>query len=147
MRNHFIFSSDKFDQSSEVDNPQTDYGEDLAIYLIRKLEVMDIETDPNPLQEDWGWMIFFAHQGINYELGLGAYEDEGIESGWLCFLKTYRKGIWNRLFGKKNEIDSELLNLIDRILREDQEINNIKWYHENEWANGEIEKYTNRPND
>lgn len=147
MRNHFLFSSDKFDQSSEMDNPQTDYGEDLAVYLIRKLKNENVETDPQPLQEDWGWMIFFTHQGKNYELGLGSYEDEGIENGWLCFLETCRKGIWNRFFGKKPEIVFETLHLIDRILREDKEISNIRWYYEDDWMNGEIEKYTSRPND
>lgn len=147
MRSHFLFSSDKFDRSSEVDNPQTDYGEDLAVYLIRELKNENVETDSEPLQEDWGWMIFFSHQGINCELGLGAYEDEGIENDWLCFLKTYRKGIWNKLFSKKAEIDSETLNLVDRILREDKEIKDIRWYHENDWMNGEIKKHTSRPND
>lgn len=147
MRNHILFSSNKFDQSSEVGNPQTDYGEDLAVYLNKKLTNQNIVTDPKPIQEDWGWMVLFVYQEKNYELGLGSYQDEGIENGWLCFVKAKSIGFLNRLFGKKAEIDLAVLELINKILQEDEEIGDIRWYTEEDWMNGTIESYKNRPNE
>ncbi|MFN9915281.1 MAG: hypothetical protein ACK53L_22015, partial [Pirellulaceae bacterium] len=93
MKTYVTFVADKFNQKERLPNFINDdnFGEDLAQWIIAKLSLADdISVDPDPLQEDWGWLVNVSVGQVSGHIGLGAYQvetPEGVKDGWMCFLK------------------------------------------------------------
>jgi len=133
MKTHVEFRSAKFPaypgEEDEV-NPDL-WGKRLAEYLYQKLREQGIETK-EIFAEDWGWVVPLRHDAFPMWVGCGHYQE--YPDGYLVFVEpskpTVRKGLFKKI---DTTADVEkVTGAIDRILKSDPEIQDIRWWAENE---------------
>jgi hypothetical protein len=97
MKTHVTFLAEGFNQTEHKPNFINDdnFGEDVAQWIIAKLKNhRDISADPEPVQEDCGWLLQISTDQFSGDIGLGSYQvgtSTGEKHGWLCFWKAPRK--------------------------------------------------------
>ena len=133
MKTHVEFRSAKFPaypgEEDEV-NPDL-WGKRLAEYLYQKLREQGIETK-EIFAEDWGWVVPLRHDVFSMWVGCGHYQE--YPDGYLVFVEpskpTVRKGLFKKI---DTTADVEkVTGAIDRILKSDPDIHDIRWWAENE---------------
>ncbi len=133
MKTHVEFRSDKFPaypgEEEEV-NPGL-WGKRLADYFHHKLRDQAIETD-EIFAEDWGWVVPIRHDIFAMWVGCGHYQE--YPDGYLVFVEPSKPTIRTRLF-KKIDTTSDVARVadaIDRILKSDPDIHDIRWWTDDE---------------
>lgn len=133
MKTHVEFRSAKFPaypgEEEEV-NPDL-WGKRLAEYLHQKLREQGIGTK-EVFAEDWGWTIPIRHEAFPTWVGCGHYQE--YPDGYLVFIEPSKPTIRKSLF-KKIDTTSDVekvADAIDRILKSDPNIHDIRWWAENE---------------
>jgi hypothetical protein len=113
------------------------FGDDVARWLIRKLEGQGIETDAEPGQEDFGWYFNFKLGEEVYCLVLGFREgDEGGEGEWVGWIERTR-GLIGSIFGfRKRDISNAAPEAIHEALSNASEIRNVRWHTRNDFDRG-----------
>jgi hypothetical protein len=133
MKTHVEFRSAKFPaypgEEKEV-NPGL-WGKRLAEYLYQKLKEQGIETK-EIFAEDWGWTVPIRHEAFPMWVGCGHYQE--YPDGYLVFVEpskpTIRKGLFKKI---DTTYDVEkVAGAIDRILKSDPDIHDIRWWTEEE---------------
>jgi hypothetical protein len=79
MKTYVTFVADRFNQKERLPTFINDdnFGEVLAQWIIAKLsQAVDVLADPDPLQEDWGWLVHVSVDQVSGHIGLGAYQVE-----------------------------------------------------------------------
>ena len=132
MKTHVEFRTDIFppyDGEENQINPGI-WGKRLAEYLKAKLKENGINSE-DICSEDWGYEIPIINGKYPFFLGCANYQE--YENGFLVFINP-SKPIIRKLFKKidlTNEINS-ISEIIDKILSENNEIKNIRWWTEEE---------------
>jgi hypothetical protein len=133
MRTHVEFRSPKFqpypDEEGEV-NPGL-WGKRLAEYLLQNLRERGIETG-EIYSEDWGWVVPLRHDAFSMWVGCGHYQE--YEDGYLVFIEPskplVRKGLFKKIDTTKDV--ARVAEAIEAILTSDQDIQNLRWWAEDE---------------
>jgi hypothetical protein len=134
MKSHVEFRSAKFPAYASEDeevNPGR-YGKRLAEYLERRLPEHGVTTGP-PGRDDWGWVLSIEHPHL--WIGCGNYEE--YPDGFLCFVEPLRGYVREWGFRKRDmsERHATVVEALDRVLRSDPEIRDVRWWSEKETAN------------
>lgn len=132
MKTHVEFRSDKFppyEGEEEEINPDL-WGKRLGEYLKEKLQPEGIETE-ELIPEDWGWCLPIKNEAFSMWIGCGHYQE--YLNGYLCFVEP-SKPVIRKLFKKIDTTEKvgQVVKVLDKILKSDQEIKNIRWWEENE---------------
>ncbi len=133
MKTHVEFRSNRFPaypgEEEEV-NPGL-WGKRLAEYFYHKLRAQGIETD-EIFAEDWGWVVPIRHDLFSMWVGCGHYQE--YPDGYLVFVEpskpTIRTGLFRRIDTTKDV--ERVADAIDRILKLDPNIHDIRWWTEEE---------------
>jgi hypothetical protein len=160
MKNHVTFFADRFNQKKQQPSfiDADIFGKDLAQWIIAKLsQADDISADPDPLQEDWGWLVFVSVDQVPGHIGLGAYQIEtfeGIKDGWLCFLEMPKNKKPSLLLNKAKadeynfriqEVSEKILRAFNIILGNSPSISQIRWHNEADFMMGNEANWTSSP--
>ncbi|MFN6129282.1 MAG: hypothetical protein ACK6DC_20790 [Planctomycetota bacterium] len=160
MKNHVTFLADGFNQTEPKPNFINDgnFGEDLAHWLIAEFKKFeDISADPEPLQEDWGWLVFVSTGQFTGNIGLGFYvvgTSQGDQDGWLCVWDPPKKKKPFLLFRKTKadqsnhqieEISKKILLRFHDILSESPRISQIRWHDETDFMQGNEDNWSAKP--
>ncbi len=103
-------------------NPER-YGAELTWWLCQKLAEEGVYT-AYPNFEDWGWFLEYINDGYEYWLCCGNID--GQENRWRMILQPQAKR-WFGLAGVPIESAKDLLNAVDKVLRESEDVSQIKW--------------------
>src|SRR5688572_31743942 len=104
MKTKFEFCSRHFNISVPREyfiNPCC-YGDDLAWWLIEKLNALDIKTSSEPGQEDFGWYFTFTVNEVEHCVVVG-FQPNDLESGdrWIGWIER-QLGFLGSLTGGRN---------------------------------------------
>jgi len=127
MNTQVTFRSDKFppyDGEQEQINPGL-WGKRLAEYFVEKLKGTGIDTE-EIIPEDWGWYIPIKNYGFRLAICCG--HQNGDDNEFLCFTEPATP-IIKKLFKNIDATEqlTRLVNAMDRVLRADPDIRNVKW--------------------
>lgn len=143
IRTAAIFDSDAFNLTEPKDyfiNPIC-FGDDLALWLLGKLEERDFVIDKKPGQEDFGWYILYEVDGIPYCVVIGGYE----ETRWWIEIERHLGFLGSLTGGRKRNISDAAVKAIHDILATAPEIKNLAWYGGAEFKKGIIDESTGAP--
>jgi hypothetical protein len=105
------------------------YGKRVAEYLQRRLPEFGVATG-SVSPEDWGWMLSIEVPHI--WIGCGNYEEH--PDGFICFVEPKGGFVRNWLF-MKTDVSADhqkVADALDRVLRSDPEIRDVRWWSEKE---------------
>ena len=130
METGFQFLSTHFNTSVPKDyfiNPGC-YGDDLAEWLIARLNASAIATSAKPGQEDYGWYLTFVLDGTEYCVVVG-FQPNDSESGdcWIGWVERHVGFFGSILGGRKRGISPDAIALLDRVLRSSPEVRDLIW--------------------
>lgn len=160
MKTYVTFLADRFNQKERRPNFINDdnFGEDLAQWIIAKLsQESDILADSDPLQEDWGWLVYVSVDQVSGHIGLGAYQVEtleGVNDGWMCFLEMPRNKKPSLLLNKAKADEynfqiqvasRKILQAFNAILRNSPSISQIRWHNEADFLSGNEDNWAPSP--
>jgi hypothetical protein len=131
MRTIVTFRSRAFNTSetrADYINP-ANYGDDLARWLIDRLALRGVTTDPAPGQEDFGWYFGFDVAGTPHCLVVGYRPGDGHEEGeWVAWLER-RAGFVASLFGGRSRgIAPAAAAAVHAALSSAPEIEDVRWH-------------------
>lgn len=132
MKTHVEFRSDKFppyEGEEEEINPDL-WGKRLGEYLKEKLLTEGIIIE-ELIPEDWGWCLSIKNEAFSMWIGCGHYQE--YPNGYLCFVEPSKPFIRKLL--KKIDTTEQVgivVKALDKILKSDGAISNIRWWDENE---------------
>ena len=137
MRTQITFLSDVFNRTEQKENftnPRC-FGEDLARWMIPRLNDTHLKIDPEPCQEDWGWEIFVSCDGRAFLICIGQYEVDK-ELGWLCFVES-RLTFFKKLVGVSDTAEQErVCTALHSVLASATEIRDIRWHTKENFIKG-----------
>jgi hypothetical protein len=160
MKTHVTFLADGFNLTETKPNFINDgnFGEDVAQWIIAEFNKhSDISADPEPLQEDWGWLIQVSTDQFSGHIGLGSYQvgtSNGEKDGWLCFWEAPKKKEPFLFFGKAKadeynaripEASEKMLRRFHAIISASSIISQIRWHDESDFMNGNEDKWSPMP--
>jgi hypothetical protein len=128
VRKEVTFRSSAFNTSEHRDYfiNECCFGDDLAKWLMTRLQKVGIETDPEPGQEDFGWYFDFSVPAGRHCCVLGFQPDEP-EGVWRLWLERSRGLVASIFGGRGHGIDETAVKAIDDILRSAPEISDVRW--------------------
>ena len=127
MKTQVTFRSDKFppyEGEEKQINPGL-WGKRLAEYLVERLAVMGIQTEPI-IAEDWGWYIPIQNEGFRLAICCG--HQDGDDDEFLCFTDPSTP-IVKKLF-RRIDATAPLTRLTEamaQILSSDADIRDVVW--------------------
>ena len=143
VRTAAIFDSDAFNLTEPKDyfiNPIC-FGDDLALWLLGKLEERGFVIDKEPGQEDFGWYILYEVDDKPYCVTIGGYE----ETRWWITVERHL-GLFASLTGARSRnIPEAAVRTIHDILGTVPEISNLAWYTGAEFTKGIIDESAGSP--
>ena len=113
------------------------YGDDLARWLMKRLQSAGVSTDPEPGQEDFGWYFTFRPSQTEHQFVIGFRPEESEESGtWIGWVER-KAGLFSSLFGGRAQgIELEALKAIHRALGDPDRISTIRWHDKSDFDAG-----------
>lgn len=132
LRTFVTFASNAFNTTASLPhfiNPGN-FGDDLAQWMVDRLNAAGIEGSGELGQEDFGWYLSFRCGGVEHDLVLGYREGNVDESGeWIAWVER-RAGCIPSLMGARNRgIRPEAVKVVHDVLAGAQEIRNVRWHH------------------
>lgn len=130
MNTSFQFNSKLFNIAEPRDyfvNPGC-FGDDVAAWLIVRLNDGGIRTTSEPDQEDYGWFFNFMVNDIEHCVVVG-FQPNDVETGdcWLGWIER-KVGFVSSMFGgRKRGILPQAIRAIDSILSAEPEIHELRW--------------------
>ena len=130
MKTVFRFRSKDFNMKIPHDyfiNPAC-FGDDLALWIIKKLRKQGIATSDAPDQEDFGWYFTYTVNNKEYCVLVG-FQPNDVSKGdcWIGEIERHVGFAGSILGGRRRGIDSEAIEVIDGVLRSAPEIRNLEW--------------------
>lgn len=103
------------------------FGDDVALWLIDKLRQRGIATSA-PDQEDFGWYFTYSLRSKEYCVVIG-FQPNDVNSGdcWVGEIERNVGFIGSLFGGRRRGIDAEAVDLVDSVLRFEQEILDLEW--------------------
>ena len=138
MRTHVTFLSDAFNRTEEKENfiNPCCFGEDLARWVIPRFTDTRLKIDPEPCQEDWGWEVFVTCDGKGFFIGIGQYELDGGELGWLCFVES-RLPFYKKWVGATDDSERQrVCAAFHSVLASAPKIRDIRWHTKENFTKG-----------
>ena len=130
---HVEFRSDRFpplEGEEEEINPGL-WGKLLANFLREGLLLWGYEV-PQPIPEDWGWVLRILNQPFRMWIGCGHYQE--FDDGFLCFIHPHKQRIWRGLRRiQTSESIEKLQKAMDEILIESAGIRAKRWWTHDEF--------------
>src|SRR6266704_5104557 len=130
---HVEFRSNRFpafEGEEEMINPDL-WGKLLADFLREGLLSRGYEI-PEPIREDWGWMLRVLNQHLSTWIGCGHYQE--YHDGFLCFIEPRKPYVWK---GFRRIRTVETINALrvamDEVLVEPAGIRSKKWWTHEEF--------------
>ena len=143
MRKEASFRSSAFNTSEVRDYVINEccFGDDLAKWMIDRLQKAGVETDDEPGQEDFGWYFGFKAAAGTHCCVL-AYQEDEPEGVWHLWLERSR-GLFGSLLGRRGHgIDDFAVPVINDALVSAPEIRELKWDTTSEPAAGPTPRST-----
>ncbi|HWZ93965.1 MAG TPA: hypothetical protein VNW30_02125 [Opitutaceae bacterium] len=135
MKTHVEFRSSAFPayEGEEAKINPGLWGKRLAEFLQKKLKEEKISTEEIHF-EDWGVALPIKNE--DFPLWIGCGHDQEYEDGFLCFIEPSKPTIrrWLRKIDTTPKI-SRIADALDRILRGNPQVRDIRWWSENEATN------------
>jgi len=130
METKFSFKSSSFNCTESRDyfiNPGC-FGDDLARWMIAKLQQRGIKTMAEPDPEDFGWYFTFWVDGVEHCLVLGFQpNDPATGDQWLGWIER-QAGFLSSLVGGRNRgISPEAVKVVNEVLATAPEIEDLRW--------------------
>jgi len=130
MKSNFQFISTAFNctVTREYFINQESFGDDLAAWMIARLNEKGFETSPKPEQEDFGWYFNFKINGVEHCVVVG-FQPNDPEKGdcWIGWVER-SVGFFGSILGGRNRgVLSEAITLIDEILNSEPQIRDLSW--------------------
>lgn len=119
-------------------NEVTAWGKYVADFLVTHLKALGFDII-NSYQEDWGYEIAVSFSHVILYIGCG--HNEEYQDGFLVMINPTEPYI--RKWFKKIDIHTyqiELTQAIDKTLKQNQDIYDIKWWTEKEFNNPQNHK-------
>lgn len=115
-------------------------GEDVARALMEQLRLLDVQTDTEPGQEDFGWYFGFRSGDTNYQFVIGLRPGDGNEPDvWIGWLER-NAGIVGSIFGARQRgIQSDCLRTIHSAISALPQVSNIRWHWKKDFEAGREE--------
>lgn len=136
------FRSSAFNTTESKDeyiNPEN-YGDDLAKWVMRELQIRGVEVDAELGQEDYGWYFGFRSGGSKYHFIVGWRDDDWV--GWV----ERDAGFLPSLFGARTkDIQTDAPQIIHSVLSESTLIDNLRWHFSKDFQSGDEEKSAKAP--
>jgi len=130
MKTGFQFISTHFNTSVPKDyfiNPCC-FGDDVAEYLIARLNASSIATSAKPGQEDFGWFFTFVLDSSEYCVVVGFQpNDPAAGDCWAGWIERQVGFFASILGGRKRGISPKAIALLDEALRSSPEVRDLKW--------------------
>lgn len=148
MRSLVTFRSDAFRKGGAGAEPihPASLGEDLAGWIIAASRAQGIQTEEEPLQEDYGWVVTMVVEGVPHWIILGyrpVSEDEGDD--WVAWVERKRSllGLLRRRRGRVP--NAAAVRAVHRILEDAPEITDLRWHVAEEFERGREEGWRPAP--
>ena len=148
MRTHVTFLSDAFNKTEVKKNfiNECCFGEDLARWMIPRFSDVDLNVDPEPCQEDWGWEVFVTCGDKRFFIGIGQYQLDH-ELGWLCFVES-RLPFYKKWLGATDASEQQrVCTAFHSILASAPEIHDIRWHTKENFTKGNESDWKAQPGD
>jgi hypothetical protein len=133
MRTHVEFRPAKFPAYPGEEEKVNSgiWGQRLAEYLYDNLAKQGLSVD-DIHAEDWGWIIRLCDMPFPTWIGCGNYQEH--PDRFLCFIEPSKPTIWRFPFRKINTTSevTRVADILNNILTSDPDINDIRWWSENE---------------
>lgn len=131
MKTIFQFRSNSFNATVPQDyfiNPSC-YGDDLAVWIMRKLQQDGIATSSTPEQEDFGWYFTYSIRNKEYCVVVG-FQPNDVSTGdcWIGEIERHVGFVGSILGGRHRGIDEEAIAVIDDVLKAEPEIRDLEWF-------------------
>ena len=135
MKTYVEFRSTLFPpyEGEELETNPGIFGKRLAEFIYAGLNENGF-SPREPLGEDWGWLVELENDSFKLSIGCGNYEE--YENGFLCFIEPHKPVIRKFLFFGKidtTERVSALQKAVDKILRSESAITDVRWYTHEEF--------------
>src|SRR5436190_22030883 len=131
MDTRFQFRSTHFNISVPRDyfiNPNC-FGDDLAEWLIRKLNEVGIETASTPSKEDFGWYFTFIVHKTEHCVVVGFQPNDAVLGDcWIGWIERSVGCFGSVLGGRDRGILPEAIVLVEAILSSSPEIEDLIWH-------------------
>lgn len=135
VRRNFIFQSTAFNTSEPQDYfiNECCFGDDLARWLIERLQSQGIHVEPEPGQEDFGWYVAFRVGETDYDLVISYCPGVEEQSGHWMGTMERRVGLLKSLFGaRRRGIQPDALAALHAIFSNAAEISGLLWFSDEE---------------
>jgi hypothetical protein len=130
MRTVATFQSDAFNTTEERPyfiNPCC-FGDDVARWLVARLQRAGLRAGPEVGQEDFGWYFNFAVAEGEHCVVLG-FRDDDDDSTWIAWVER-RRGLLGSLLGRRRSgIAPGALEAVHDALQA-PEIRNVRWHEQ-----------------
>jgi hypothetical protein len=130
MKTEFLFESTRFNCTEPKDYFINEgcFGDDVALWLIERLQKQGVETAAKPDQEDFGWYFTFFVSGTEHCVVITFQPVDpaaGIQSR--CWVERHT-GFLGYIFGGRNRgILGEAISEIDTALESSPDIQRLVW--------------------
>jgi hypothetical protein len=131
MRTVVTFKSAAFNTSEPRDyflNPGC-FGDDVARWLIQRLQEEGIQPVGEPEQEDFGWYIAFCADNATHQFLIGFRPGDAAESGdWVGWIERKRGFVGSLLGWRRRGVRLAAAQAIHRVLSASPTVSNIRWH-------------------
>ena len=116
------------------------FGDDLCMWMIGQFQIVGIECDAEPQQEDFGWYFNFRIGKERYRIVIGFRPADGSDPAvWILWLER-AVTFWSGIFGKNERItDVNVVRRIDEVLDRMDGVSNIQWHLKADFERGDEE--------
>lgn len=148
MRSLVTFRSEAFRKgASGVESaPPGRLGEDVARWVIAALNAQRIITEPEPLREDYGWVVTTAVDGVSHWIILGYRPpSSGEGDDWIAWVER-RRSILGLLRGRRGRVpNAAAVRALHRVLENAPEITEVRWHVVEAFERGLEEEWSPEP--
>ena len=113
------------------------FGDDVLIWVARRLRERGHVAEQTPGQEDFGWYLYYRVNGVDHMLVLSYRPgDEAMPGVWLGWVRR-RRGLFGIIFGREaHGITGEAVRAVHEALSGAPEISNLHWHFERDFGLG-----------
>ena len=143
VRTHVMFQAAGFNTTEDKEEflNMGNFGNDVAEWLVSKLQTRVPNIDPEIGQEDAGWYFTFTGpSGTEYDFLVGWNGESWL--GW--FERSL--GLFKSIFGlREKKILRDDLIVVNLVLKESDRISNVRWYYQEDIMKGNENAYSSEP--
>lgn len=131
MNTEFHFRSTLFNCTEPKEHfvNESCFGDDLAGWLIERLEELGYKAVKSPESEDYGWYFTFLVGGTEHCVVVGFQpNDASTGDQWIGWIERQTSFLSSIFGGRNRNISPEAIQAIDAVLRSSPEIKDLSWH-------------------